>query len=137
MAWKGFFIRWLASIVLVYATFNPTGSSYYHWAMAPLATELSTFDALKFLAGVVLIVGWVVFLQATKRSIGWKGALLVAAVCGGLIWLLAEWHVVNAGNKTVLTHLGLLVTAVILTIGMSWSHVSRSLTGQTDTDVVS
>ena len=137
MAWKGFFIRLLASIVLVYATFNPTGSSYYHWALAPLAKELSTFDALKFLAGVVLIVGWVVFLQATKRSIGWKGALLVAAVCGGLIWLLAEWHVVNAGNKTVLTHLGLLVTAVILTIGMSWSHVSRSLTGQTDTDVVS
>jgi hypothetical protein len=137
MPWKGFFSRLLASLVLVYATFNPTGLSYYHWALAPLVKELSSFDALKFLAGVILIAGWVVFIQATKRSIGWKGALLVAAVCGGLIWLLAEWHVVNAASSMVLTHLGLLVTAIILTIGMSWSHVSRKLTGQTDTDIVS
>lgn len=137
MAWKGFFARLLASLVLVYATFNPTGTSYYHWALAPLVKDIASFNALKFLAGVILVAAWVVFLQATKRSIGLKGALLVAAICGGLIWLLAEWHVVNAASSTVLTHLGLLVTAVILTIGMSWSHVSRRLTGQTDTDIVS
>jgi len=137
MPWKGFFARLLASLVLVYATFNPTGMSYYHWALVPLAKAIGSFNALKFLAGVILVAAWVVFLQATKRSIGWKGALLVAAICGGLIWLLAEWHVVNAASSTALTHLGLLVTAVILTIGMSWSHVSRRLTGQTDTDIVS
>ena len=136
MAWKGFFSRLLGSLVLVYATFNPTGKSYYHWALLPLGTELSSFDALKFLAGVLLVAGWIVFLQATRRSIGWKGALLVAAICGGLIWLLAEWHVVNTANSTVLTHLGLLVTSIVLAIGMSWSLVSRKLTGQTDTDIV-
>ncbi|MBV6522299.1 MAG: hypothetical protein MNPFHGCM_02447 [Gemmatimonadaceae bacterium] len=136
MAWKGFFIRLIASVALVYATFNPTGVSYYHWALAPLVRQLDSFDALKFLIGVVLFAGWVVFLQATRRSIGWKGALLVAAVCAGLIWLLAEQHMLNTASGTVLTHLGLAVAAIILAIGMSWSHVSRRVTGQADTDVV-
>lgn len=136
MNWQGLVARLVASLALVYATFNPTGTSYYHWALAPLLKDIASFNAMKFLAGIVLIVGWVVFLQATRRSLGWAGALLVAAVCAGLIWLLAEWHVVNAGNSTVLTNLGLVVAAIILTIGMSWSHISRKLTGQTDTDVV-
>lgn len=136
MTWKGIALRLAAALVLVYATFNPTGLSYYHWALVPLVRELSSFNALKFLAGLVLVVGWVVFLQATRRSIGWIGVGLVTAVCAGLIWLLAEWHVLNAASSQVLVHLGLIVTAVVLTIGMSWSHVSRSLSGQTDADIV-
>ncbi|MFN8574865.1 MAG: DUF6524 family protein [Gemmatimonadaceae bacterium] len=136
MSWKGILLRFVAAIVLVYATFNPSGVSYYHWALAPLVGQLSSFDAVKFLAGIVLVVGWVIFLQATRRSIGWVGGLLVIAVCAGLIWFLAERHVLNAGNSTVLTHLGLVVAAIVLTIGMSWSHISRTLSGQTDTDIV-
>jgi hypothetical protein len=30
----------------------------------------------------------------------------------------------------------LLCTAILLTVGMSWSHLSRRMTGQTDTDLV-
>lgn len=136
MTWKGFFLRLIASILLVYATFNPMGWSYYHWALVPLVGDLGSFNAVKFLGGVVLVAGWVVFLGASRRSIGLKGAILIAAICAGLIWLLAEWHVVNAASSDVLTHLGLVATAIILAVGMSWSLVSRRITGQQDTDVV-
>ncbi|MFN8582958.1 MAG: DUF6524 family protein [Gemmatimonadaceae bacterium] len=136
MSWKGILIRLVAALLLVYATFNPSGVSYYHWALMPVVKDLGSFTAVKFLAGVVLVVGWSVFLQATRRSIGWVGGLLVIAVCAGLIWFLAERHVLNAGSGTVLTHLGLIVTAIVLTTGMSWSHLSRSMSGQTDTDIV-
>ena len=30
----GFLLRWLGAIVLVFAAYNPTGWSYYHWIMA-------------------------------------------------------------------------------------------------------
>lgn len=136
MTWSGFSLRLLAALVLVYATFNPMGWSYYHWALSPLVRDAGSFNAVKFLAGVVLVAGWVVFLGASRRSIGLKGALLVAAICAGLIWLLAEWHVVNAASSTVLTHLGLIAAAIILAIGMSWSLVSRRITGQQDADIV-
>jgi hypothetical protein len=136
MSWKGFLTRLLASLLVVYATFNPMGTSYYHWALAPLFRDVGSFNALKFLAGILLLAGWAVSLRSTRRSIGWAGAILVTAVCAGLIWLLAEWHVLNAASGRVMTHVGLLVIAVVLAIGMSWSHVSRNLTGQADTDVV-
>jgi hypothetical protein len=137
MNWKGFLARLAASLVLVFTTFNPWGASYYHWAIAPIVKDVGSFSAVKFLAGVILVVGWVVALQATRRSIGWKGALLVAALCGGIIWLLAEQHWLNATNARVMEYVVLIVVSLILGVGMSWSHVSRRLTGQTDTDIVS
>jgi hypothetical protein len=136
MNWKGFLARLGASLVLVFATFNPWGASYYHWAIAPIVKDVGSFSAVKFLAGVALLTGWVIVLQATRRSIGWKGALLVAALCVGIIWFLAEQHWLNAGNARVMEYLVLMVVSLILGIGMSWSHVSRRLTGQTDTDIV-
>jgi hypothetical protein len=136
LRWSGVLIRLVAALVLVYVTFNPEGYSYYHWALAPLFTSSPSFNAAKFLAGAVLVTGWVIFLQATSRSIGWKGALLVAAICGGLVWLLIDLHVVRTGSSRVLVHLGLVAASIVLAIGMAWSHVSRRMSGQIDTDSV-
>ena len=35
-----------------------------------------------------------------------------------------------------LVHIGLIVVSVILTAGLSWSHFTKRLTGQQDTDTV-
>jgi hypothetical protein len=84
----------------------------------------------------VLIVAWVVFLQATRRSIGILGAVLVTAVCGGVIWLLIDYNVVSATSTRGITRVVLFALSVVLGVGMSWSHVSRKITGQGDTDIV-
>ncbi|MBK6488854.1 MAG: hypothetical protein IPF98_18860 [Gemmatimonadetes bacterium] len=73
VSWGGVALRIVAAGVLVFATFNPEGQSYYHWAIAPLLRDAGSFGATKFLAGAVLLAGWVVYLQATRRSIGWMG----------------------------------------------------------------
>lgn len=135
-SWSSLAIRVLAALVLVFATYNAEGFSYYHWALAPLASDAGGFNALKFLAGIVLVVAWVVFLQATRRSIGILGAVLVTAVCGGVIWLLIDYNVVSATSTRGITRVVLFALAVVLGVGMSWSHVSRRITGQGDTDVV-
>jgi hypothetical protein len=131
--------RMLGALVLVYATFNPTGHSYFHWVVAPLigmGAPTGGSSALKFLAGVLLVIGWVVVLQATRRSIGLTGAFLALALCGGLIWLLIEQHVVSPTGSAAITHIALVAIALVLGIGMSWSLLSRRLTGQVDTDQV-
>lgn len=135
----GLVFRMLGALVLVYATFNPTGHSYFHWVVAPLIGMGAPTDgssALKFLAGVLLVIGWVVVLQATRRSIGLTGAFLALALCGGLIWLLIEQHVVSPSGSAAIVHIALVAIALVLGIGMSWSLVSRRLTGQVDTDQV-
>ncbi len=139
LSWGGLFARFLFALLLVYATWNPWGKSFTHWVILPLFGS-GTGDAaangpVKFLLGIALIIGWVVYIQATRRSLGLTGALLVAAICGGIVWLLTSWKVV-AMQGAALAHIILLCIAILLSIGMSWSHISRRMSGQVDTDSV-
>jgi hypothetical protein len=136
ITWGGVLVRLLASLILVFLTWNAEGWSYYHWTIDPLLRGDGSFSALKFLAGVLLIAAWVVFLQATRRSIGITGAILVAAICGGVIWLLISSGIVTASSGRGMARVVLIGVSLILAVGMSWSHISRRLTGQADTDVV-
>jgi hypothetical protein len=136
----GFAGRFIAALVLVYATYNPEGVSYFHWAIEPVingpGAGLASLGALKFVAGLLLLIGWLVFLQATRRSLGIPGAVLVLALGGGLIWLLVEWHVLEPRSVRAISHLALIVISLVLSIGMSWSLLNRRLSGQIDTDDV-
>jgi hypothetical protein len=136
---KGIIARFVFALILVYATWNPWGKSFVHWVILPIfgrgTGEATTSAPLKFLLAVVLIAGWAVYLQATRRALGMAGAILVAAICGGLVWLLTSWNVL-AMQGDVLSHVVLICTAILLTVGLSWSHLSRRLTGQADTDLV-
>ena len=140
ISWGGIGVRFVMALVLVYATWNPTGTSFTYWVFLPIfgdavAGAASDQAPLKFLVGMVLVAGWVLYLQATRRSLGAAGALLVAAIGGGVVWLLASWKVLSMQGQAV-AHVVLVVLSMILAMGMSWSHLSRRMTGQLDTDAV-
>jgi hypothetical protein len=123
----------------VFTTFNPWGKSFYHWAVVPLfgpGGGLGTITPIKVLVALVLIVGWVICIQATKRSLGLRGSLLIVAIFAALIWLLDDQGLLDpTGGRTIAT-LVLVLLTLVLGLGMSWSHLSRRLTGQVDTDQV-
>ena len=131
-------LRVLAALVLVFATYNPDGVSFYHWAIAPLlgSAPSSGPASVKVLVGLGLLTGWVILLTATRRSIGLGGSVLVLAISGTLVWILLDLGVVSASSARGITYVVLICTALLLAVGMSWSHVSRKLTGQVDTDEV-
>lgn len=138
---SGVLIRLAIAFVLVYATWNPEGWSYFHWVLRSRAERAAgpawaDLPALKLVVGCLLAIGWVVFVNAARRSLGSVGVALVAALCVGLVWLLRSWEVISTGSARGLAHIALAVVAVVLAVGLSWSHVSRRLTGQVDTDVV-
>jgi len=70
-------IRWAIAFVRLALTFNPTPYNYVTSAQAP-GTQLSV--ALRAL--LILLVGYVVCLRATLRSIGAFGMALVLALVG-------------------------------------------------------
>lgn len=136
---RGVVGRFVLAIVVVFATFNPWGTSFFHWTIAPMFAAgggIETLGPLKVLAGIFLVIGWVICLQSTRRSLGVKGALLVAALFGTLVWLLVDQRLVSAGSSKSIALIVLVIIGAILGIGMSWSHLSRKLTGQVDTDQV-
>jgi hypothetical protein len=128
----GFLLRFLAAIVLVLCTFNPTGYSFYHW-VADVFPRISPVQAL---AAVVLLAGWIVYLTATMRSIGVLGIVLALAFFAAAIWLFSSWGWLDPHNATAMTWVVLFVSSAILALGISWSHIRRRLTGQADVDEV-
>lgn len=128
--------RAIAALILVFATYNPEGRSYYHWAVAPLIDGRTSAGpmSVKFLAGLALAAAWVVFLTATRRSLGIAGALLVLAIAGGLVWMLMDFGIVSANSARGITYVVEVCTALMLAVGMSWSLMSRQITGQVDVD---
>ena len=135
---KGILGRFVGALALVYATFNPEGYSYFHWAINPVFRgQMEAARAqlpVKLLLGLVLVGIWVFLIQTTRRSIGWKGAFLVLAIIGTLIWALIDWHVFSPESSRAIGHLVLIGLALVLGLGMSWSHLSRRVSGQVDTD---
>lgn len=136
VTWSGVLVRLVAALALVFGTWNPNGWSYYHWTIQPAIDDLGSFNPVKFLVGALLVAGWVVFLQATRRSIGIGGSLLVAAIAGGVIWLLISSHLVTASSGRGIANVILIGLSIVLTVGISWSHIGRRITGQADTDIV-
>jgi hypothetical protein len=129
-SWPNFFIRWIAALILVFATFNPTSYSYYAWVTDPLAGQIP----LKALGGVVIMIVYIIFLRATWRSIGPIGLVLAIAFFGSLVWVLIDFGLIVPGQGQQMTYVVLVIMASVLAIGMSWSHVRRRVAGQVDSD---
>ena len=129
---SGFLLRFAVAIVLVFSTYNPSGYSYYHW----LSENISSPTPLLALAGVVLLIGWAIFLRATMRSLGVFGLLLAAAFMGVLLWMMIDWGWFEADSLLAVKYIILAVLCWILAIGVSWSHIRRRITGQVDVDEV-
>lgn len=132
ISWSGVLWRFLFAMVVVMGTYNPSGHSYFHWGIL----QMRPFDPVKVVTGLLLVIGWVIFLRATLRSLGGLGVLLVSALCAALLWLVIEWGLIPRDSIMAVTYSVLTIISIILTVGISWSHVRRRLSGQADMDDV-
>lgn len=134
LSWHGFLLRWLFAILLVFLTWNPFGVSFVDYVLS--SKDLLADWPIKVGLGLILLIGWVVFMRATLNALGALGLLLVlglfATVIGGLVY----YEVVSANFDDVFVTIILIFISLLLAIGMSWSHVRRRLSGQVDTDDV-
>ncbi len=128
----GMFLRWLFAFALLTLTYNPTGWNYVHWSMTNYEAHLS----VTVLMGLLLSIGYIVYLRATVRSIGGFGMFLVLAVVAALLWVLYDLGLLQLNNTELNVWLGILALSVVLGVGLSWSHVRRAFSGQNDVDDV-
>ena len=130
--WGSLGWRFLLALVVVFATYNPNGWSFWHW----IAPDPAAITPAKGIVGVLLLIGWVILLRATLRSLGGFGILLAGALFGCIVWGLLYWGVVPKDSTTAIRWLAQLVIVAVLTAGVSWSHIRRRISGQYDMDDV-
>ena len=128
----GFIIRWLCAFFLLAATFNPTDYNYVQWAWDYGHMNVS----IAVLFGLLLFIGYAIYLRATLRSIGGLGMMLVLAVVCASLWVLHDLGVLRLDNSDLNIWLALLVLSLVLGVGLSWSILRRAVSGQADVDDV-
>jgi hypothetical protein len=125
-----FLLRFAFAGALVLLTYNPSGYSWVGWLFS------ETPMVYKVGAGILLTVGWLMFLRATWNSLGALGTILAAGFFSVIIWLLIEWKLLSLGDGSTIQWVILFILTGVLAVGMSWSHIRRKLSGQYDTDEI-
>jgi hypothetical protein len=131
---QGFLIRVVATFAVVVLTYNPLELSYFHWVRDDIVGGAGFQQqlALKALAGLALVVAYVVLIRATVSSIGAVGAVLVAALVAAVIWVLVDFNLISIADPGVLQWLVIIGVSIVLGVGLSWSLIRRRLSGQYD-----
>ena len=125
---SSFLLRFGMSLALVFLTYNPSSYSWVGWLFSETAM------VYKVATGVLLAIGWVIFLRATWYSLGAIGTVLATAFFAVIIWLLIEWGLLTLGTGSTFQWVFLFMLSGVLAVGMSWSHLRRRMSGQYDTD---
>ena len=92
--------------------------------------------SLMVIAGLLLLIGYIIYLRATLRSIGGFAMLLVLALVGALLPVLYDFGALSLDSTGLNVWLGFLALSLVLGVGISWCHVRRALSGQADMDDV-
>jgi hypothetical protein len=132
LTFGGFGLRAAFALLLVLLTFNPSGYSFVHM----LVEGFPKITPVEAVCGILLLIGWFVFLTATLRAIGLIGLLLALALFAAIIWLIVSWGWITLQDRNAMTWIALVVLGMILAIGMSWSHLYQRWSGQATVDEV-
>jgi Family of unknown function (DUF6524) len=120
---SGITARMLLSLFIVYGTYNPSGRSFVHWALAdgPITPRL--------LIGIVILGTYVSLLYATWEVIGFLGMTLVVAFCVAAALMLEQADLVSLSDWTTVRLVALTTLAFTMGWGMSFSLLFARLTG--------
>ena len=123
---SGFLLRLFAALFVVFATYNPSGFSYYHWVVERWASDWP----LQLPLLPLFLIAYLLLLRSTFRGLRPHGILLTVALLGSLVWLLLDLGLIHIADGTDLALTLLYMVAALLAVGVSWMWVWTRITGQ-------
>ncbi len=122
------FVRMLAVLFLVMATYNPSGYSYWHWAFRGNMNDW----ALKIFLGLLIIFGFVFCSYSTWRSLRIVLSVPLILAIGACLWLLSDWGIIDLSDWLQRTLALESALTILLGTGVSFSLIRYRLSGQLD-----
>lgn len=123
-------VRLIIAAAVVFATYNPAGTSIYHW----VSQHPDPTDAWVVLAAIVALLLNLALLIGAWKALGALGTIIVLVLFAALAYLSLQEGWVSAGNQQSLQWLGLILYSAFLGIGLSGAIIWRRITGQFVTD---
>lgn len=122
--------RMLISAVVVFASYNPTGKSVFHW----VRDNDNPTDAWVILGAIVAVLANVALLIAAWKALGKLGTIIVLIFFAALVYLSLQEGWVDTDNYASVQWLGLILYSGFLGIGLAGAIIWRRATGQVVTD---
>ncbi len=126
-------VRVLIAAIVVFSTYNPTGTSIFHWVKDSMS-DGGAPDAWVLLAAIVTLLINAVLLIAAWKALGKLGTVIVLILFGALVYLSLQENWVSTDNADSIQWLALILYSVFLGIGLSGAILWRRATGQLVTD---
>lgn len=124
---KAFFTRFMYLFVLVLITYNPSNYSIIHW----MQTELTP---LSIGSGIILIILWSVVLWFVYLGSGFIGLFMGSTIISLLLWMAKDIGLIHFENALFNVILAEISLSLLFTLGLSWAHIRRRISGQLSTD---
>lgn len=125
--------RMLIAAIVVFASYNPTGTSIFHWVMRNFDNG-GLPNAWVVLGAIVAILVNIVLLIASWKALGKVGTIIVIILFAAIVYLALQEGWASTGNNTSLQWMALILYSVFLGIGLSGAILWRRATGQVVTD---
>ena len=122
--------RMLIAAIVVFATYNPSGNSIFHW----VKNNENPTDAWVILVAIVAVLANIALLIAAWKALGKLGTIIVVIFFAALVYLSLQEGWVSAGNLVSLEWLALILYSTFLGIGLSGAIIWRRATGLVVTD---
>lgn len=124
--------RMLVAAIIVFASYNPSGNSVFHWVKSHLNGDMP--DAWVVLAAIVTILLNIVLLIAAWNALGKLGTVILLILFAALVYLALQEGWASTGNLVSMQWLALILYSVFLGIGLSGAILWRRATGQVVTE---
>ncbi len=120
--------RLLLSGFLVFAAYNDTGRSYYHWVVE----RPGAISPLQVLVGIALLIGLAATVRMAVAALRVRGVVAIVGLFFGAVLLRVGlgWDRFEDLELTVLSIQ--VVICAVLAFGMTWSHAQLRFSGERD-----
>ena len=106
--------RWLLTVFIVFATYNPSGMSFLHWAVSPGSSK-----TVVAAVGVALLGLFIFIARSTWRSMKLVGITITALFFFLFSVMLIDLGVIQLSSTEVLEAVGLALALVRMNI-VTW-----------------
>ncbi|HLS69420.1 MAG TPA: DUF6524 family protein [Kiloniellales bacterium] len=120
--------RFLLSGFIVFAIYNPSGRSYWHW----VAESHGGLSSLQVLCGVLLLTALVAMVRMAVAAMRVRGVIAVIALCFAGVLLRVGLGLERFEDIQLTATAVQAVICLILAFGMTWSHAQVRFSGERD-----
>jgi hypothetical protein len=122
--WTSIVARVLFSFFVVFAVYNPTGHSYWHWMQQGSAGFWT-----KLAVGIGLLVLHIFICSTTVSVLKWRGVALIVALLFSAWMALSGQAGLDQGGASRTIVVALTGLALLYAAGLSYTHIHHRIAG--------